>query len=84
MHTFAAMPHPSSLLSAFARRDTVDKVMFGWVRGMTRALPGVSTARALEMFAKEMGIEDGFNVESQKTRFERMLKEFYQDQKSTA
>ena len=78
------MPHPSSLLTAFARRDTVDKVMFGWVRAFSKALPGVSTVRALEMFAKEMGIEEGFNVESQKTRYERMLKEFYEDQKSKA
>lgn len=79
------MPHPSGLLSAFARRDTIDKVMFGWVRCMTRTLPGVSVLAALAAFAKEYELgEEEFNVEVQQSRYSRMLREFYEDHKTKA
>jgi hypothetical protein len=77
------MPHPSSLLTAFARRDAIDKVMFGWVRCMTRTLPGVSVERALEEFRKEYAIpKEQFNAASQATRYQRMVREFWDDQKT--
>lgn len=77
------MPHPSSLLTSFARRDAIDKVMFGWVRGVTRVFPGISVAEALRSFAKEFSLKpDEFNIESQERRYARMLHEFYDDQKT--
>lgn len=71
----------SHLLSRFARLDTADKVMFGYVQGMQRALPGVGVEKALAMFAKDMGL-DQFNTAVQKVRYQRMLKDFYQDRKT--
>lgn len=77
------MPHASGLLTAFARRDTIDKVMFGWVRGVTRVLPGVGVKQAITIFAKEYGLGPAeFNVDSYEKRYARMLKDFYEDQKT--
>ncbi len=77
------MPHPSGVLTAFARRDTIDKLMFGWVRCMTTTLPGVSKEKALAMFAKEFSLADEeFNIPSQAARYTRMMREFYEDQKT--
>lgn len=77
------MPHPSNLLTAFVRRDALDKAMFGWVRGITRTLPGVSVRTALGTFAKEFGLKEAqFPIESQLRRYDRMLREFYDDQKT--
>lgn len=79
------MPHASNLLTAFARRDTLDKVMFGWVRGITRAFPNVSVAEALRAFAKEYGLApEDFNLASQEQRYQRMQREFYEDQRTNA
>ena len=77
------MPQESSLLSAFQRRDTADKLMFGWVQAFQRALPGVSVEKALAIFATHFGIPEAhFNVASQKTRYQRMLREFWDDRKT--
>lgn len=77
------MPAESSLLTAFQRRDTVDKLMFGWVQGMQRALPGVGVEKALALFAKEYHLSEAdFNVESQRIRYQRMVKEFWDDRKT--
>ena len=75
------MPNPSRLLTAFARRDTVDKLLFGWVECMLTTLPGVSIQQALAAFAKKYEIAPAdFNIESQATRYQRMVKDFYRDQ----
>lgn len=77
------MPADSSLLTAFQRRDTVDKLMFGFVQGAQRMLPGVGVEKALAIFAKEYHLDDTtFNLQSQKVRYQRMLKEFYEDRKT--
>ena len=73
----------SHLLSRFARLDTADKVMFGYIQGMQRALPGVGVEKAIAMFAKDMGIE-GINTSVQKVRYQRMLKDFYEDRKTAS
>jgi hypothetical protein len=76
------VPSPGTHVSAFLRRDALDKVMFGWVRAFARALPGVSRERALSIFAHEFGIEAGFNPASWRKRYEKMEREFYDDQKT--
>ena len=79
------MPAESSLLTAFQRRDTIDKMMFGFVQGIQRVLPGVGVEKALAIFAKEYGLNDQhFNIQSQKSRYQRMLKEFWEDRKTRA
>lgn len=78
------MPTASSRLSAFHRRDTSDHVMFGWVRAITRNFPGISVESALRTFQKEEGLKDSeFNVATEKTRYQRMLKDYWTD-KATA
>jgi hypothetical protein len=77
------MPAESSLLTAFQRRDTIDKLMFGFVQGAQRMLPGVGVEKALSIFAKEYHLDETtFNLQSQKVRYQRMLKEFYEDRKT--
>lgn len=80
-------------MSSWLRRDSLDKLMFGYVLGMrsgvNRALPGVSKAEAIKAvslesalaaFAKDMGLtEADFNIKSQVTRYQRMQREFYDD-----
>jgi len=77
------MPHESSILGRFARRDTVDKTMFGFVRGMRRAMPNVTLENAVRIFASEFGIAgDQWNIPSQVMRYKRMEKDFYDDQRT--
>lgn len=92
------MPQPSGTLSAFARRDTFEKVMFGFVhgvrRGYKRALTGVSEERIEEYISVEMALRDfatifglaphEFNVSSHETVYRRMVKEFHEDQRTKA
>lgn len=77
------MPTDSTLLAAFQRRDTVDKLMFGWVQAFQRALPGVSVEKALSIFASHYGLSEAdFNIPSQKTRYQRMVREFWEERKT--
>jgi hypothetical protein len=90
------MPHESPILSEFLRRDAFDLIMFGYVMGMRsgvpKVLPGVSAARApkvitledaLVTFARDMGLApEQFNIKSQITRYNRMVKDFYKDQRT--
>lgn len=77
------MPTESSLLTSFQRRDTIDKLMFGFVQGAQRMLPGVGVEKALAIFAKEYGLdEETFSVSVQRARYQRMLKDFYEDRKT--
>lgn len=90
------MPHPSGSLSAFARRDAMDKVMFGFVEGMRRglklALPGVTEERVIEHVSVEVALRafattfdlqpHVFNVAAQSVRYRRMVNEFYEDQRT--
>lgn len=74
------MPQANTALSAFVRRDGLDKIMFGYVQAYTE-FPGISVEKALAMFAKRYSLAE-FNVASQKTRYQRMVKEFWTDKKS--
>lgn len=77
------MPHSSGILSAWQRRDGIDKLMFGWVRAGQRLMPGVSVERLLEAFVREFGLTaQQFNIGSQRKRYERMQAEFFDDQKT--
>lgn len=90
------MPQEGTLLPAFVRRDAFDHIMFGYVwgvrTGVIKALPGVtpegaekaiSVEVALECFRVEFRLEpEQFNVASQRTRYYRMLREYWQDRKT--
>lgn len=77
------MPHATDRLTAFQRLDTSDKVMFGYVQGMKRALPSVPVDKALAMFANDYGVT-GFKVSVQRKRYQRILKDFFEDRKTKA
>ena len=47
------MPKPSGDFTAFMHRSQFDLVMFGYVQGMKRALPGVALERIMEQFLAE-------------------------------
>lgn len=68
-------------IDAFVRHDTTDKIMWGYVRGLRKGLPAVSIQRAIESFAQEIGLSE-INVESWKTKYVRMTKEFYEQQRT--
>jgi len=90
------MARPYGNLSAFERRDTRDKVMFGFVMGMRRGLkfglPGVpetdvekhvTIKEALKTFAEHYGIPDEhFNVASQEVRLAGIISDWREDQKT--
>lgn len=79
------MPHPSTALSSFARRDTVDKLMFGFVQGVLAGVPNTTIEKALSIFAIKFSLPpEEFNVVSQRVRYGRMLKEFYEDQSTSS
>lgn len=75
------MPRDIPGISSFLRRDLFDRIMFGWVQCMQLNLPGVSIERALANFATHYGVKE-FNVKSQKTRYLRMVDEFWEDKKT--
>ncbi len=77
------MPHPSPLLSAFARRDSIDKLMFGFVQGVLAGVPNTTVQKAVAMFAVKFSLPpDQFNIETQRVRYDRMVSEFYQEQRT--
>lgn len=80
MGIFGAVPHDTPMMTSFLRRDAQDKLMFGWVRATKKLLPAVSLERSLAMFAHEFGIRE-FNAASQRIRYQRMEKEFFEEQR---
>lgn len=79
------MPKPSGALPAIARRDYIEKVMFGYVAGMRRGLkyglPGITDERvtehvtvgkAVEAFMKEFSLTSEYNPESLRVTYQRM------------
>lgn len=90
------MPQEGTLLPAFVRRDAFDHIMFGYVwgvrTGVIKALPGVtpegaqkaiSVEVALGLFRDEFKLPpEQFNLASQRIRYYRMLREYWQDRKT--
>lgn len=74
------MPQGTTELSAFIRRDTFDHIMFGYVQAYTE-FPGISVEKALAQFQKRHKLKE-FNIPSQKTRYQRMVREFWDDQRT--
>lgn len=75
------MPKNDQDLSAFCRHTVWDLVMFGYVQGMMKALPGVPIEKALAIFAHQYQVKD-FNTGSRRKTFTRMLKQLYADQRT--
>lgn len=77
------MPHDTPVLTRFVRRDTTDKLMFGFVQGVQAALPSVGVEKALELFRSAMQIPaPDWNVKSQRIRYQRILTEYFEDKRT--
>jgi len=89
------MPHPSPVLPAIARRDYIEKVMFGYVYGIRRGLhiglPGLtddridqhlSPRKCIDQFLREFGFTTELNPDSLEVTYQRMVKELHQDQRT--
>ncbi len=60
------------------KRAAEDLLMYGYVSGMRRALPDVSTKKAIEMFLKDFGLEEHqYSYECAYTTFGRLQKEHH-------
>ena len=77
------MPKPSGDFTAFLHRSNFDLVMFGYVQGMHRALPGLSLERIMEQFIAEYRLHH-LKAKSQLRRYHRMNLEYYGDQKTAS
>lgn len=81
------MPQKSAHLTSYIRRDALDKTMFGFVTGLRWGLPNVSKEQAIGIFFKHYGFADSTstpNIESEVTRYNRMMKEYLKEQRSHA
>lgn len=81
------MPHPRNILGrlpALANKDRIDYAMFGWIQATRKLLPGVTILKTLEVFRKDFGLDESFNVPSNAKRYQKMLKAFYSGQRSDA
>ena len=62
--------------------DSLDKLMFGYVLGMQRALPGNKLNRCVEMFMDEFNLhEDNYPLDHGLQTYYRMLKSFQEYRK---
>jgi stringent starvation protein B len=68
-------------LSKFCRRRSWDLVMFGFVQGIRRGLPGVPVETALAVFAREYGIAN-MNMDNQGKVYRRMQSDLRDDQRT--
>ncbi len=58
------------------KRSAEDKLMYGYVLGMQRALPSVNTMKCITMFLKDFELEeDDYPLESAYTTFKRLKAE---------
>jgi hypothetical protein len=74
-------PKPSGDFTAFMHRSNFDLVMFGYVQGMRRALPGLTLERIMDQFLAEYRLTD-LKAKSQLRRYHRMAIEYYGNQKT--
>lgn len=75
------MPRSDNHLSDFCRHTVWDLVMFGFVQGIRRGLPGVSIDKALEIFAHEYRIKE-FSLDAKRATYSRMTKQLHADQRT--
>lgn len=77
---------PKSLKQAIPkiyRRDLIEKVLFGWVQGQRVLVQSRTIEEAIRHFYKYTGFtESDISIESAKTTYKRMVKEYYDSQKT--
>lgn len=60
------------------RRTALDLIMYGYVRGVKRALPSMTIEKSLLLFQKENHLsEDQYPIRSARITYQRMQKEEY-------
>ena len=65
-----------SNIAKLYKRNTLNLLMFGYVRGVRNTLHTITIEAALEMFRDDMKIDpDDFNAASMATIYNRMTKE---------
>lgn len=69
-------------LTKFHKRDSVEKIMFGWVHGL-RMTVSCSVETAMQSFINNNELDDKeFNIKSLAVTYNRMVKEYYGEQKT--
>lgn len=59
------------------KKQAIDLILFGYVCGMTRAMPAMSAVEAIQMFLDDNSIsEDEYPKQSAQVAFYRMRAEF--------
>lgn len=65
-----------SEIGRLAKRETAEKVMYGFIKGALKALPGISVEVAIGLFIDDFKLNiDKFNPDSAKVVFHRMNKQ---------
>lgn len=71
--------HISISIPKIYRRSSLDMLMFGFVEGMKAALPSLTIQECLIMFQKKTNLsDDQYPLESARTIYNRMQKEYIQ------
>lgn len=69
-------------ITKFHKRDSVEKIMFGWVHSL-RVNISCSVESALKTFIKYNELDEKeFNIKSLAVTYNRMVKEYYGEQKT--
>jgi len=63
-------------LPAFYKKNAIDLVMFGYVKGMTDALPAVKICKAVERYLCEFGLEEDYPADSAMRTYTRICEDF--------
>lgn len=65
------------------QRQCLDHIMFGYVNGIKKAMPSVGIAECIQYFMEDNGLEEeDFPLETACTTYWRMMKEYYESQRS--
>ena len=65
------------------KRQFCDVALYGFIRGQLALLPNVTIEQAITGFYKEFNItEDDLSRQTCRTTYHRMVKEFYENEKS--
>lgn len=64
-------------IDAFYKKKCIDTMMFGWVTGITTALPAVHIPQAIEMFKKWVDLsEEDYPTRSAEINYSRIKQDF--------
>lgn len=70
-------------IEKFYKREVIEAMFFGYVNGLIINFPGISVEKAIINFQKYHNVdEEMMNIESARTTYNRMQKEYFQLQKT--